>query len=223
MTTWFTADLHLGHRNILDYCSRPFTDVGSMNDTLIDNWNDVVAPNDTVWIVGDFALGKIDDTLPLVSALHGRRILVAGNHDRCWAGHGRRAEGWTERYLEAGFDEVVQGSMHVDVGDDTVLLCHFPYRGDSHDHDRFTEYRPIDRGEWLLHGHVHDRWAQNGRMINVGVDIAHYAPMSADVIIGVIRAGSQNRSAHDTPLLGESATVAFSPRRSRSGRAPLPR
>lgn len=27
MATWFTADLHLGHRNIIDYCDRPFADV----------------------------------------------------------------------------------------------------------------------------------------------------------------------------------------------------
>lgn len=108
MTTWFTADLHLGHRNIIDYCSRPFPDVDAMNDALIERWNDTVAEDDRVWVVGDFALGKITDTLPLVEALHGRKILVAGNHDRCWAGHGRRADGWTERYLDAGFDEVRQ-------------------------------------------------------------------------------------------------------------------
>ena len=87
MTTWFTADLHLGHRNIIEYCNRPFHDVDAMNDALVENWNEAVAPEDTVWIVGDFALGKIADTLPIASTLHGHKILVAGNHDRCWAGH----------------------------------------------------------------------------------------------------------------------------------------
>ena len=43
MATWFTADLHLGHRNIIDYCDRPFTDVDVMNRALVDNWNEVVA------------------------------------------------------------------------------------------------------------------------------------------------------------------------------------
>ena len=107
MATWFTADLHLGHRNIIDYCDRPFTDVDVMNRALVDNWNEVVAEDDTVWIVGDFALGTIAETLPIVGELSGHKVLLAGNHDRCWAGHGRRAEGWTERYLEAGFAEVV--------------------------------------------------------------------------------------------------------------------
>lgn len=189
MTTWFTADLHFGHRNIIDYCTRPFRDVATMNDALIENWNESVAADDTVWVVGDVALGKIADTLPLISALHGHKFLVAGNHDRCWAGHGRRAEGWTERYLDAGFAEVIQGSTRVDIDGTSVLVCHFPYRGDSQREDRYVEHRPVDRGAWLVHGHVHDCWYQNGRMINVGVDVNDFRPISSDTIATAIRSG----------------------------------
>ncbi len=139
MTTWFTADLHLGHRNIIDYCSRPFADVDAMNVALIERWNEVVAADDTVWVVGDFALGKLADTLPLVDLLHGRKVLVAGNHDRCWDGHGRRADGWTERYLDAGFDEVRQGSTRIDIDGTSVVMCHFPYRSDSQRCDRVLD------------------------------------------------------------------------------------
>jgi calcineurin-like phosphoesterase family protein len=197
METWFTADLHLGHGNIIDYCDRPFADVDAMNRALIDNWNETVAENDTVWVIGDFALGKIAETLPRVAELSGRKILLAGNHDRCWAGHGRRAEGWTERYLDAGFDEVVHGSAKVEIGDRTVLACHFPYRGDSHDHDRFVEHRPIDKGAWLLHGHVHERWTQQGRMINVGVDATGFRPLSSGAIAKLIDAGPTSGELHD--------------------------
>jgi hypothetical protein len=42
MTTWFTADLHLGHRNIISYCDRPFESVGAMNRALIARWNEAV-------------------------------------------------------------------------------------------------------------------------------------------------------------------------------------
>jgi len=101
MATWFTADLHLGHTNIIDYCDRPFADVDAMNRALIDNWNNAVRQDDTVWVLGDFALGKIAETLPIAGELNGHKLLLAGNHDRCWAGHGRRAEGRTERYLDA--------------------------------------------------------------------------------------------------------------------------
>lgn len=189
MTTWFTADLHLGHRNIIDYCNRPFRDVESMNHALIENWNDSVAPDDVVWVIGDFALGKIGETLPLVSTLHGHKILVAGNHDRCWAGHGRRSDGWTERYVQAGFNEVLQGSTRVDVEGTSVVVCHFPYRGDSQSVDRYIEHRPIDKGHWLLHGHVHERWVQDGRMINIGVDATGFRPINAESIARMIRSG----------------------------------
>lgn len=55
--------------------------------------------------------------------------------------------------------------------------------------DRYREERPADEGRWLLHGHVHERWRQRGRQINVGVDVWDYAPVSLEAIEGVIRAG----------------------------------
>lgn len=193
MSRWFTADLHLGHANIIEYSGRPFDSVDTMNRALIDRWNEVVADDDEVWMLGDFALGKIADTLPLVAELAGRKVLLTGNHDRCWPGHGRRSEGWEERYLEAGFDEIRHDDTTMNVGDNEALACHFPYRGDRHDRDRFVASRPADRGRWLLHGHVHERWLQRGRMINVGVDAWSYRPVSEEEIAGVIDAGPDDR------------------------------
>lgn len=193
MSQWFTADLHLGHTNIIEYSSRPFDSVDAMNRALIDRWNDVVADDDEVWMLGDFALGKIGDTLPLAAELAGRKVLLTGNHDRCWPGHGRRAEGWEERYLTAGFDEIVHGEVVIDVAGHRAVACHFPYRGDSHDRDRFIDSRPVDRGQWLLHGHVHERWLQRGRMINVGVDAWDYRPVSEAQIARAIDDGPADR------------------------------
>jgi len=194
MATWFTADLHFGHANIIRYCERPFADAEAMNRSLVQGWNDTVGADDTVWVLGDVALGKISETLTMIAELNGRKLLLAGNHDRCWAGHGRRAEGWTERYLDAGFAEVHQGQMKLPLADKKVLACHFPYRGDSHDRDRYTEHRPVDKGDWLLHGHVHERWRQWGRMINVGVDVWGYRPVSERAITELISAGPADRA-----------------------------
>jgi calcineurin-like phosphoesterase family protein len=179
MTTWFTADLHLGHRNIIRYCDRPFADVDEMDRALIDRWNEVVADDDEVWVLGDFALGTIAHSLPKAAELAGRKVLVAGNHDRCWSGYGRKAERWVQRYLDAGFDEIRQGTQTMELAGRQVLLCHFPYEGDSQDKDRHVSDRPVDRGQVLLHGHVHERWAVHDRMINVGVDARDFRPISA--------------------------------------------
>lgn len=190
MRILFTSDLHLGHDNIIGYCSRPMSSVDEMNSELIRRWNDTVTDDDMVWVLGDFALGTLDATLPLTRELRGHKILLAGNHDRCWRGRGERAEGWTERYLDAGFDEVRQGEQSISIGKQDIRLCHFPYEGDSQDHDRYVGHRPVDRGGWLLHGHVHERWRQRGRMINVGVDANDFRPVGLDEIARLIAAGA---------------------------------
>lgn len=186
MTVWFTSDQHFGHANIIRYCDRPFADVEEMNESMIARWNDVVSPADTVWMLGDVAMGPIDESLALIGRLPGRKLLLAGNHDRCWAGHDRPIDSWTARYLDAGFDEIHQGQIGLELAGMPVLACHFPYRGDSHDDDRFVPHRPVDHGDWLLHGHVHERWRQHDRMINVGVDVWDFAPVSDGEIARLI-------------------------------------
>ncbi|MEZ5258202.1 MAG: hypothetical protein R2705_15240 [Ilumatobacteraceae bacterium] len=195
MATWFTADQHFGHANIIGYSGRPFRDVAAMNSELVTRWNHVVARDDVVYVLGDVALGRPDETLELVPLLRGRKNLLAGNHDRCWSGHGSRSVGWADRYLAAGFDAVEQGTLTTKLGRHRVRMSHLPYRTNADDQDRHAAHRPIDRGEWLLHGHVHERWRQHGRMINVGVDAWDYAPVSAEEIAHLISAGPADTSA----------------------------
>ena len=183
---YFTADLHLGHRNIIEYSGRPFRDADQMNDALIERWNRTVAPEDEVIVLGDFAMGRIDETLPIAGVLNGRKVLLAGNHDRCWHGHKKGVDAATDRHLDAGFDEIWQGTVELDLGGVHVVACHFPYRGDSHDHDRFVAHRPADAGGWLLHGHVHQSWKVRERMINVGVDVWDYAPVAEGALAELI-------------------------------------
>jgi len=186
MARYFTADLHLGHRNIIDYSSRPFRDADHMNDALVERWNNTVAPMDDVIVLGDFAMGRIDETLPIAGLLNGRKVLLAGNHDRCWRGHKKGVDAATVRYLDAGFAEIWQGSVELDIGGVRVVACHFPYRGDSQDHDQYVAHRPVDEGAWLLHGHVHQRWKTREQMINVGVDVWDYAPVAERALAELI-------------------------------------
>ena len=193
MARWFTSDLHLGHANIIEYCDRPFADVDEMNRALVERWNRVVAADDEVWVLGDMAMGQIADSLGLVRGLAGRKILLAGNHDRCWFGHAAkrkaRVDEWTATYRDAGFDEIHQDSVNLSIGDADVVACHFPYQGDSHDADRYSQHRPIDRGRWIVHGHVHNTWRVQGRQINVGVDVWDYQPVAEDTLATIMSAG----------------------------------
>jgi len=191
VTLWLTSDLHFGHENIIRYCDRPFADVDEMDAELVRRWNERVAPGDTVWVLGDVALGPIHSSLRKVAGLHGEKRLVSGNHDRCWPGN-KKWERWLDEYREAGFVEIVTDA-EIDLGDGMVLpACHFPYRGDSHDDDRFVPYRPIDHGGWLLHGHVHERWKVDERQLNVGCDVWDYAPVAAAELRALVAAGPQH-------------------------------
>lgn len=58
---YFISDLHLGHENIIKYCSRPFVNVNEMNEALIENWNKCVNRNDKIFVLGDFALSNRED------------------------------------------------------------------------------------------------------------------------------------------------------------------
>jgi calcineurin-like phosphoesterase family protein len=167
---YWTSDWHLGHINIIRYSERPFDDVETMNRSIIDSMNERLGADDELWLLGDYAMGKIADTLPLIGLVHGYKVLVAGNHDRCWIGHGEQSANWKSRYEEAGFDRILQGPQVTEIEGRKVKVHHFPYRGDSHDEDRFVPYRPIDSGDVLIHGHVHRSWRVSERQYNVGVD-----------------------------------------------------
>lgn len=169
MTTWFTADWHLGHERILELCDRPFGSVDEMNRALIERYQDVVQPTDTVWFVGDICMGSITESLALIGSLKGHKYLVAGNHDRCFEGYGDnrvnrvQLDGWITTYRRAGFAQISTGA-HIRrngfgtlarlrradgvSGPQTVELCHFPTIGESEPNreDRFADYRPRSLG-----------------------------------------------------------------------------
>lgn len=195
---WFTSDTHFGHHNIITYSRRPYEGVEEMNDALVRAWNERVAPQDVVYHLGDVAMGRLEDSLALIARLNGRKLLVPGNHDRCWAGHRKRGS-WPQRYEEAGF-ELLDSQASISLAGREVTLCHFPYEGDSHAEDRYREHRPEDQGGWLVHGHVHERWRQRGRMVNVGVDVWGWEPVAASSVEELILAGPRDLDRDGRPL-----------------------
>ena len=43
---FYIADMHFGHENVLRFDDRPFSEIGQMDETLIQNWNARVADDD---------------------------------------------------------------------------------------------------------------------------------------------------------------------------------
>ena len=50
---YYIADMHFGHTNVLRFDNRPFSDTAQMDDTLLQNWNERVTADDTVYVLGD--------------------------------------------------------------------------------------------------------------------------------------------------------------------------
>lgn len=82
MKFWFTADLHLGHANIIKLCNRPFKDINHMNEVLIKNWNSRVAHEDVIFHLGDFCYKSGFDPKNYINRLNGQIIFLKGNHGK---------------------------------------------------------------------------------------------------------------------------------------------
>lgn len=169
---FFTSDLHFGHKNILDFCNRPYKTVSEMNVGLIDNWNSVVPENGMVFVLGDFCFGNATLWENCRNALHGKICLIKGNHDKL-------ASNVTESKL---FEEVcIQKTIQID--DRLVIMNHYPflcYAG---------TYQNPKTATWQLFGHLHLSKTGIGldskRTINcfptqydVGVDLNDYKPLT---------------------------------------------
>lgn len=50
---YYIADTHFNHKNIIEYCTRPFKDIDEMNEAIINDWNNLVKNEDTVYHLGD--------------------------------------------------------------------------------------------------------------------------------------------------------------------------
>lgn len=139
-----------------------------MDETLIENWNRVVDPKDTVIHLGDFSF-KAGNRIPeYVSRLNGKKFLLLGNHD-------------DERTVrDAGFDGLRFGFWDFKFFDHKrgekrkAFLCHYP----------MLAWNASFHGRPHLFGHVHsgprnhpfDQRKPNS--YDVGVDNNEFTPVN---------------------------------------------
>ena len=132
MSKFYISDLHLGHKNVIRHDGRPFADIVQMREKLVENWNNVVACDDEVYILGDFAW-KNAEGLAVLSKLAGRKFLILGNHDKPTA------------EMKAYFAWIKDYAVITD-GEVQVVMSHYPI---AHWYNQY-------RGAVHLYGHVHN-------------------------------------------------------------------
>ncbi|MDD5356122.1 MAG: hypothetical protein PHY56_06270 [Candidatus Omnitrophica bacterium] len=175
-TIWLTADLHLGHANIIKYCNRPFKDVEEMDKTLIRKWNERVKPEDTIIHVGDFCFknsaggkigeGGLNNAAYYQAQLKGNIVFIKGNHD-------------SHNSLRTKIKSLI-----LEYGNDYYFVIHDPNNAN-------IDYK------FNLVGHIHNQWqiitapfdyamADKCILYNVGVDVHNFYPVSMQEIINNI-------------------------------------
>lgn len=133
---WLVSDTHFGHHNAYKFTNRdtgermrPWADNADQGDAIMrETWNSRVKPNDKVIHLGDVAIPRRG--LKMMEGLHGRKVLVRGNHDIFKM----------KDYAEY-FDDILGTHKFHD-----VMLSHYPIHPESIPHHWC-------RG--VIHGHTH--------------------------------------------------------------------
>ena len=170
---YFTSDLHLGHTAVIRMNQRPFADVEEMNRVLIDHINEIVKPDDTLYILGDLSYKlSVIQANELIQTIRCRnKYLIKGNHDK--------------NYAPELFKEIVD-FKHLALSYSSMIsydvsLMHYP----------MLEWPRSRHGSIQMHGHIHSKDSsynlkmrdEHIRRYDVGVDANNYMPVSFEDIV----------------------------------------
>lgn len=176
MATWITSDLHFGHKNIMNFCpvtrARFRNDVSYMNSMMMKEWNDLIAPEDTVYILGDVAFMSGSDAGRIMLSLNGTKILVEGNHDR---------KTLMDATFRSAFAEVHK-YLDITYNGTKVVMFHYP----------IAEWDQMHRGSIHFHGHLHGNTSglEHFRARDMGMDATGMIAMSMEDAIASAMKGA---------------------------------
>ena len=166
---WVTSDTHYGHKNICRGVTdwrlpdgrvpidntRDFQTIEQMNDTIVNNINNVVAQDDVLIHLGDWSFGGFENIRKFYDRLVCKNIhLVLGNHDHHIKNN---REDIQELFLS------VSDYQTVLIGTHEFRIMHYP----------ISSWDGLNKGVMHLHGHCHlptERRFGKGRRIDVGID-----------------------------------------------------
>jgi calcineurin-like phosphoesterase family protein len=169
---YFTSDTHFGHHNIIKYCDRPFEDVDHMNEELVKRWNAVVSPDDEVYHLGDFCMGKKSRPKMWLPRLNGTIHLIRGNHDPDVEGFAS-----VRNYHELKWNKK------------KIVLFHYPIRS----------WNGMHKGSWHLFGHVHGgmtvkygrKTLEDCLALDAGSDCFDWTPISIEEVAKIMEKQSE--------------------------------
>lgn len=190
---WFTSDTHYNHSNICSATTkwddnhkgssklRMFNSLEDMNQTLVNNINDVVNENDYLFHLGDFSFGGFDSISEFRNQINCKNvILILGNHDH----HIQRNKHNVQK-LFLNVYNYLELDLRIPNSDKTVtkhnfILFHYP----------INSWPNLSIGYTHLHGHVHlpkDKRLGQGKSLDVGVDGNDLRPISLNEVLDIMQ------------------------------------
>ena len=129
-----------------------YPDVDVMREDMIQNWNAAVDSEDVVYLLGDIAFLPAAEAVKIMQRLNGRKILIAGNHDRKLL---------NDPVFRRCFEEIHQ-YLEITYNKQFIVMCHYP----------FSEWNGMHRGSINFHGHLHGNPSgmEKYRSLDVGMD-----------------------------------------------------
>lgn len=167
---YFTSDWHIGHDKDFIYKSRGFSSIEEHDTAILERCNELVDYNDTLFILGDLALG-IDEYEwnRIFFSLKCQNIFFCiGNHET-----NKRMNLYENNYNFnlIGFSDVLK------VKKKTFYISHYPTIVDN--------YGEENRFFWNLSGHTHskEKFHPEYKIYNVAVDAHNCYPVSIEDVI----------------------------------------
>lgn len=185
--TFFIADTHFGHANILAFDNRPFTDINIHDETLIENWNNKISIHDECWILGDISWHNATKTNIILSKLNGIKHLIIGNHDHKLL---RNRDFQSQFQSIQDYKELRIPSMS-GPGSETLVLSHYPNPCfNSHYYGAYHFYGHVHNSyEWAMMEHLkrqsEELYDKPCNMINIGAMLPYinYKPLTFEEIV----------------------------------------
>lgn len=168
---WFTADFHLSHKNIINYCSRPFQDVEEMDETILKNLRAIVSPGDTLYFLGDLTF-KPEVAVYFFEEFSDIQIhYIIGNHD-------------SSKIIKLAKEncESVNQLKDIKIGNQSITLCHYA----------MMVWNKSHFNAWQLFGHSHGTLEPVGKQYDVGVDQNAFRPISFGEIDEIMKLKPNN-------------------------------
>jgi len=174
---WFTSDTHFYHEQDFLYRPRGFENTLEMNEAIVERWNSVVKPNDTVYHLGDVLMGHYD--VNILKRLNGIIFFIRGNHDTDRKIGDIAAAGTPGTRMFLGTSELIK------FGKLSLFVCHYPVLTANFDDKHFNQH------VISLHGHTHQKgnwlFPDNPFIYHVGMDSHGCYPVHIEEVVADIR------------------------------------